>query len=635
MASKRNAKKKIKNVPSKAAPSSKSKQLEYEDITVTPDMAAEFLETSIARKETLEGKKFKKGEPQIASDPKTVSAYAEIMRAGGWVYNAMPIIFDPDGNLIDGVARLEACVMAGVPFRTSVARNVKADTLHTIDQHRRRTYTGVLESRGVNHAGSIQRTMTKLIRIENGLLGKDQSKISWSRFDRVLEANPELVEAVSISEGSKGSFLHSTPRPVLSFMALKAGKREQLRFFLAGLRDLDSYPLGNPVRMLGNQLKAEQRREKAAREADREYESMTLDNVLAIAIMAFNDFCNEKTVEEEYFWQPDYGDAKRYRNDRKKVRELAPANLGLPTVDGYPGLDAGEYNTQDDADEFKGELADELIKATKEGGNESIVQRTITPEKAREYLRLNTDNRALSDEHKHMIAKDIRAGNWMVNAQPICFTGDPDAKDAREQGVRLLNGQHRLHGCIEADMPIEVSIAKNISPAAFATFDAHTKKTRLRLGGDADDRVLAAAARLQWKEDNGIEIFSTGINPTSSEIVATIKKHDGMAKAYPKARTLKSVGSAGIMTYLIYHVRNDRPDLAEDFLDALKTGENLEARNPVLGARTKIVGQRTAKQGQRITIPRKEVLKTLITSWRDYKKYRDENAEDEAQQELL
>jgi hypothetical protein len=619
-----------------SAGNEKSAEVEFSTEIITPDQAARYLETSELRKERIEGKKFKKGEPELASDVKTVHAYAEMMRSGGWVFNAMPIILDPNGKVIDGICRLEACVMAGVPFRTAVARNVRADTLHTIDQHRRRSYTGILESRGINYAGTIQRTMTKLIRIENGILGKDHSKISWSRFDRVLESNPELQEAVAISEGSKGSLLHSTPRPVLSFMAIKAGKREQLRFFLAGLKDIDTYPLGNPARMLANQLRAEQRRVKMAQENGDEYTTFHTDALLAIAILAFNDFCAGVTREEEYLWQPDFGKAKRYRNDRKKVKELAPPNLGLPEVEGYTGLRNGKFDTADDLDEFSGETAERLIRAnSEESGKEVIVMRTITPEKAQEYLRLNRDNRALSDEHKRMIAQDIRNGFWMQNAQPICFTGDPDAPDAREKGVRLLNGQHRLHGCIEADMPIDVPIAKNIPEAAFATFDAHSKKMRLKTKSDADDRVLSAAARLQWKEDNGIEIFSTGINPSASEILNTIQQHPGLAEAYPKSRSMKDVGSAGIMTYLIYHVRRDRPDLAEDFLEGLRTGEKLEARDPILTARTKIVGNRTAKRGQRASIPRKEILKTLTNSWRDYKEYRDANAEEEAQQELL
>lgn len=635
MSSAKRAERQIEEV----SPSSvkEEKPVKFKIETISPDIAARYLNTSKERNERLEKKKFKRGEPRIAGDLKTVSAYAEIMKSGAWVLNGMPIIFDTEGNLIDGITRLEACVMGGESFRTVVARNVRADTLHTIDQHRRRTYTGVLESRGIKFAGSLQRTMTKLVRIENGILGKDGSKISWSRFDQVLEGNPELMEAISISEGSKGSILHSTPRPVICFMAIKAGKRAELREFLGGLRDIESYRLPHPVRMLANQLNSELRKQATARENDREYIGMSLDHILAITIMAFNDFCSGKTeVDDLYYWEPDFGKAKKQSDNRAKVRKLAPPNLGLPKVDGYPGLVNGQYDLEEDADKFSGELAETLIRANAEdAGNERIQMRTLTPELARKYLALNRDNRALSDDHKHSIAKDIKAGNWMLNAQPICFTGDPDDKDAREKGVRLLNGQHRLHGCIEADMPIDVPIAKNIPEAAFATFDSQTKKMRMRTGAEADDRVLAAAARLQWKEDCGIEIYSTGISPTASEIVDTVRKHPDMATAYPKARAMKDVGSAGIMTYLIYHVRNNRPDLAEDFIEALQTGENLQARNPVLAARTKITGNRSVKGARGVRMPRKEVLKTLIGCWEDYKTYMDEMAEDQKQEELL
>lgn len=619
----------------------KSSDIEFEIETITPDIAVQLLETSEIRKQRLKSRrtmKAKDGEIEITSDPDIVKGYAEIMKAGAWVMNLQPILIDREGNLIDGITRLEACVLSGVSIKTNIARNVRADTLHTIDQHRKRLYTGVLESRGVSFAGAIQSTMTKLIRIENGILGKDHSKIPWPLFDRVHEGNPELDEAVSISEGSRGSLLHSTPRPTLAFMAIKAGKREKFRFFIGGLKNVENFPLGNPVRMLANQLKAEMRRVKMAKEAEREYTPMHIDTVLAISIMAFNDFCNDVVREEEYFWQPEYGKAKRFRNNRQKVRDLAPDNLGLPEVEGYPGLKFGKYisGDGDKVQKFEGETAKRLKKANDEDSGEAVtVWRTVTPKKAREYLALNRDNRALSDSHKRTIAQDIRNGHWMLNAQPICFTGDPDDEDAKEKGVRLLNGQHRLHGCIEADMPIEVPIGKNVADAAFSTYDAHSKKMRHKSGSEADDRVLQAAARLQWKEDNNIEIFSTGINPSASEIVSTINNHPGLATGYAQARVLKNVGSAGIMTYLIYHVTQDRPDIAEDFLSGLHTGSGLEARNPVLGARTKIVGHRTAKKSQRVKIPRKEILKTLINSWRDYKVYRDEVADENKQQDLL
>ena len=81
------------------------------------------------------------------ADPKAVDAYARAMAAGGWILNGQPIIFDRDGALLDGVHRLAASVKAGVAFPTFVARNVRGDTLQTIEQHRRRRYSGVLEAR--------------------------------------------------------------------------------------------------------------------------------------------------------------------------------------------------------------------------------------------------------------------------------------------------------------------------------------------------------------------------------------------------------------------------------------------------------------------------------------------------------
>lgn len=617
-----------------------SKELYFTIEVVTPDMAAQYLESSPKRKAIIESKRFKKGEPEIAGNLYTVQNYAEIMKSNGWVVNAMPIIFNRRGELIDGIHRLEACVMSGEPFRTFVAHNVRSDTLHTVDQHLKRTYTGVLQSRGLHHAGALQRTMTMLIRIENGLLGKSAAKISWSRFDNVLENNPDLIEAVSIAEGSRQSLLHSTPRPVVSFMALVAGYREKLRFFHAGLTDIDTFPVGNPVRMLAGQLRSEARRAKAAKEDEKNYEGLGTQTTLGMAIMAFNDYVTSRNSVDEYDWRPDYGKAKRHRDNKAKVMELAPPNLGLPLVDGYPGLVNGKFDIAE-PQEFSGELADTLIQANKESsGEEEIEMRTVTPEIAERYLKLNRDNRKLSDKHLKAIATDIKSGNWMLNAQPICFTGDPDAPDAFEKGVRLLNGQHRLYGCKEADTPIDVPIAKNIAAAAFATYDVQSKKVRRETEQNAaDERVMNAAARMQWKEDNGVEIYSTGITPTASGIIDTINKHPGMADGYARARAMKHVGSAGIMLYLIYHVRRDHAGYAEDFLNDLATGENLGTKNPVIGARTAIIGHRDPslkeKAKNKISIPRKEVLKTLIESWRKYKTYRDELAEDSAQGSLL
>src|SRR5690606_23353196 len=122
--------------------------------------------------------------PSHAIQQTAVKAYTEAMANDAWVLNGMPIIFGEDGTLLDGVQRLEACAKSDKEFQTVIAENIREDTLHTIDQHRRRSYTGVLEARGEQHAGALMRTMSKLIRYENGRLGMPDSQISWMRYDR-------------------------------------------------------------------------------------------------------------------------------------------------------------------------------------------------------------------------------------------------------------------------------------------------------------------------------------------------------------------------------------------------------------------------------------------------------------------
>ena len=112
----------------------------------------------------------------------------------------------------------------------------------------------------------------------------------------------------------------------------------------------------------------------------------------------------------------------------------------------------------------------------------------------------------------------------MVNAQPICFTADPFATDARRGVTRLLNGQHRLYGVIEANTAIEVPVAVGIAESAFATYDTHARRSVFTAGGpQADLRVLAGAARFQWRVDQGLRPNDRAV-PSASEIKETLAR---------------------------------------------------------------------------------------------------------------
>jgi hypothetical protein len=86
------------------------------------------------------------------------------MREGGWILNGMPIILSRAGVLLHEVQRLRACIRADAPFLTVLARNIPDEVLHTIDQQRRRSFAGVLETRGISHAPALQSALVELIR---------------------------------------------------------------------------------------------------------------------------------------------------------------------------------------------------------------------------------------------------------------------------------------------------------------------------------------------------------------------------------------------------------------------------------------------------------------------------------------
>lgn len=93
--------------------------MRQETITVTPELANEWLKKNIERNRKVR-----------ASD---VSKYARDMRAGRWELTPQGIIFNESGNLMDGQHRLWAVVEAGVPVDMVVWFDVPDEMVHVID----------------------------------------------------------------------------------------------------------------------------------------------------------------------------------------------------------------------------------------------------------------------------------------------------------------------------------------------------------------------------------------------------------------------------------------------------------------------------------------------------------------------
>jgi hypothetical protein len=95
--------------------------------------------------------------------------------------------------------------------------------------------------------------------------------------------------------------------------------------------------------------------------------------------------------------------------------------------------------------------------------NEMIIERKlITPSLAKELLESNLTNRRLRREVVVVYSKDIKAGKWKQDTGELI-------KISKENV--LLDGQHRLHAVIEANIPVFFHIARDVDDSVFDVLD--------------------------------------------------------------------------------------------------------------------------------------------------------------------
>lgn len=143
---------------------------------------------------------------------------------------------------------------------------------------------------------------------------------------------------------------------------------------------------------------------------------------------------------------------------------------------------------------------------------------TITPEIAREILTRNTNNRAISKRHVDTIAIAITNGHYHLTGEAIRIANDGT----------LLDGQHRLTACIQANKPFETAVIRGLDTSAMLVIDGGKKRSRqeqLRIARGIDENVTDTALML-LRMGNGNK-YST---IDSDTVVAIIDKHPMIAE---------------------------------------------------------------------------------------------------------
>ena len=151
-------------------------------------------------------------------------------------------------------------------------------------------------------------------------------------------------------------------------------------------------------------------------------------------------------------------------------------------------------------------------------------QTNITPSEAGKILQKNQTNRPLKMAWAREIGNEMKAGRFVLNGEPI-IVSDTGA---------LLDGQHRLKGCVYADTAFDTLLVKGISDSAFNTIDCGAKRSMgdvLSIMGEKHGTDLASSLKLIDK----IVKKSLG---TGGASFGTHKNYDAhkLLEEYPKTR---------------------------------------------------------------------------------------------------
>ena len=239
---------------------------------------------------------------------------------------------------------------------------------------------------------------------------------------------------------------------------------------------------------------------------------------------------------------------------------------------------------------------------------EELTVELITPDKARQYLAYNTNNRNLRKAHVEKIANDIKHGRWIYNSATIVFNGDGT----------LLDGQHRLAAIIDADMPVKAAVARGVAKAAMPTIDANVARTAsdaIHLVGVGYAHRIAAAARMLITLKEGRHMSQRKMS--NSEILEFMKKHPRLADTCVEAEAARVLPGSIVATwlYLAKHVSGMQQE-ADEALSVLVSGAPKYQGDPIHVFRERVIRMPAGMKShhkQRLFL-----TWTLAAAWNDF-----------------
>lgn len=202
---------------------------------------------------------------------------------------------------------------------------------------------------------------------------------------------------------------------------------------------------------------------------------------------------------------------------------------------------------------------------------------TITPAQAAEMLSRNTKNRPLSRAQVESLVHDIANGEFMCNGETIII-GDDDS---------IIDGQHRLTACVQADMPIRSYVVREMPTVARDTVDIGRKRTIgdvLGMAGIVNSGLVGAIARRAEAWDRGSRrVGKNDTHQTMRELERYVLSHPELevAATYASTHSMHVGLPPSILGFTYYMCARQDLEHAQKFFGRWTTGVGITEFDPV------------------------------------------------------
>ncbi|MFF5422127.1 hypothetical protein, partial [Streptomyces misionensis] len=193
-----------------------------------------------------------------------------------------------------------------------------------------------------------------------------------------------------------------------------------------------------------------------------------------------------------------------------------------------------------------------------------------------------------------------------------------------EDGI-VLDGQHRLHAVVEADVDVMMVVVSDLPMEVQETMDTGSRRTTadvFGLRGKTNAQTLAAVLKRVWLWDQGDRKFAKNQSPTNAECAQLLDKHPEIhrsveiaARTYLTFRGLpKSI--CGTAHHILSRIALDE---AVWFFARVGDGADLPVGHPILTLRNRIMTDRSDRKN----IPEHLYMAYVIRSWNAVRDGRD------------